>query len=217
MKKLKTGMAILASAVMIWSCSGSSGNSLSQQLDSLKQYIDSVSSTAAGYTAEKWEAIKEGYNAKAEALEGSKDNMSEEMKQQYAGIQEKYSALENTFKEKMKEQADNDYKKQLRASLFGEGMVGDDMKFNFVTADNIRSYYERFVNTVDKNQNNYTREDWDEIKLLYEALDTRKNEVEKNLSSKDNMAIAKLKIKFSAIKSIKRPFSKIKENEEAKQ
>jgi hypothetical protein len=36
----------------------------------------------------------------------------------------------------------------------------------------------------------YTREDWDEIKVLYEALDTRKNTVEKDLASSDNMKIA---------------------------
>ena len=42
------------------------------------------------------------------------------------------------------------------------------------------------------------REDWDEIKLLYEALDSRKNTVEKQgLTSKDNMKIAGLKLKFA--------------------
>jgi hypothetical protein len=40
---------------------------------------------------------------------------------------------------------------------------------------------------VQANKDKYSREDWDEIKLMYEALDSRKNTVEKEgLSSEDN-------------------------------
>jgi hypothetical protein len=35
--------------------------------------------------------------------------------------------------------------------------------------------YDQFVNTVQTNKDKYSREDWDEIKLMYEALDSRKN------------------------------------------
>jgi hypothetical protein len=48
-----------------------------------------------------------------------------------------------------------------------------------VNATNILGVYDQFVNTVKDNKDNYSREDWDEIKLMYEALDSRKNTVEK--------------------------------------
>ena len=71
---------------------------------------------------------------------------------------------------------------------------------------------------MDENKNKYTREDWDEVKVLYEALDTRKNVVEKEgLKSADNLNIAKQKVRYSAIKSTHRGVSKIAENTEAKQ
>jgi hypothetical protein len=63
--------------------------------------------------------------------------------------------------------------------LFGEGKIGDDMNFDWVNATNILGVYDQFVNTVKDNKDNYSREDWDEIKLMYEALDSRKNTVEK--------------------------------------
>lgn len=62
----------------------------------------------------------------------------------------------------------------------------------------------------------YTREDWDEIKVLYEALDTRKNEVEKDLSGSDNLKIAGLKVKFAAIKATHRAGTKGTENQDSK-
>ena len=91
------------------------------------------------------------------------------------------------------------------------------MKFDYVTADNIHDVYKNFVNTVADNKDNFTREDWDEIKVLYEALDSRKNAVEKDLKTADNLKIAQLKIRFAAIKSLNRGGSKVVENEKAKQ
>ena len=91
------------------------------------------------------------------------------------------------------------------------------MKFEFVTAQNILGVYKNFVNTVADNKGNYTREDWDEIKVLYEALDTRKNAVEKDLASRDNMKIAGLKIRFATIKALHRGGTKSEENHDEKQ
>ena len=45
---------------------------------------------------------------------------------------------------------------------------------------------------------------WDEINVLYEALDTRKNEVEKDDMTTDNLKIAGLKLKFARISSTHR-------------
>jgi hypothetical protein len=59
----------------------------------------------------------------------------------------------------------------MRNSLFGEGKIGEDMNFDQ------RQYPQRtrqFVHTVEDNKDNYSREDWDEVKLMYEALDSRK-------------------------------------------
>jgi hypothetical protein len=50
--------------------------------------------------------------------------------------------------------------------------IGEDMNFSWVNKDNI-GIYQNFV-TVDNNKDAYSREDWDEVKLMYEALDSRK-------------------------------------------
>jgi hypothetical protein len=108
-------------------------------------------------------------------------------------------------------------KQQLRNALFGEGKIGDDMSFSWVNAQNIHSVYQQFVHTVEDNKDSYSREDWDEIKLLYEALDSRKNTVEKEgLTSEDNRKIAGLKMKFAPMYTVNRMGAKSEENREAK-
>jgi hypothetical protein len=65
-------------------------------------------------------------------------------------------------------------KQLMRNSLFGEGKISEDMNFDWVNKDNIHNVYQQFVHTVEDNKDAYSREDWDEVKLMYEALDSRK-------------------------------------------
>jgi hypothetical protein len=101
--------------------------------------------------------------------------------------------------------AEPNMKQKMRNSLFGEGKIGDDMNFVWVNAANIHNVYQQFVSTVDVNKDKYSREDWDEVKMMYEALNSRKNEVEnEGLSASDNKKIARLKVKFAPMYTLNR-------------
>jgi hypothetical protein len=183
----------------------------------LNHYIDSVRGVTPEYTNNYWVNVDEGYDRRVEkaelaAREEQEKKDIEKSKADYQELKNKYVA----DAAKNNEQVAATKKQALRNALFGEGKINTDVNFSWVTAANIKGVYENFVNTVDANKKMYTREDWDEVKFLYEALDTRKNEVEKELPSKDNMKIAKEKIRFVSIEKIDRPLSKASENSEAK-
>lgn len=213
MKKLFIPFAAVAITVGVFTGCNSSADEAKQKADEFNSYVDSVDNITPVYTSMRWEAIENGYEEK-EPEDAMIDKLSEEEKKEVEESKAQYEALKTEYKKKIEEE-ENEQK--LRNSLFGEGKLRSDMQFNWVTADNILDVYRNFVNTVAENKDSYSREDWDEIKLLYEALDTRKNEVEDNLSSSDNLKIAGLKIKFSAIKTVNRPLAKAEENTEAKQ
>ena len=108
-------------------------------------------------------------------------------------------------------------KDNFRISLLGKNYANDDMKFKWINKNNILSVYQNFVDTVQANKDSYSREDWDEIKLLYEAIDTRKNTVEdEGLTSSDNRKIAALKLKFAPMYTLNRMGAKSEENANAK-
>jgi hypothetical protein len=206
-------------------CNSATTETAKQDAANLNQYVDSVESTPPVYTVANWSAVDNGYQARALKAEQNLATLEAEDKAKVEESKAKYAALKATYEAKLKEQeaeakmaaATPDYRQVLRNRLFGEGKIGADMKFEFVTADNLLSVYKNFVNTVSDNKNNYTREDWDEIKVLYEALDTRKNTVEKDLAGGDNLKIAGLKVKFASIKATNRGGTKATENAEAKQ
>ena len=194
-----------------------------QDAMNLNSYVDSVENLTPVYTAAYWSDLDNGYQVRVTKADNTMATLeaSDQAKLNESKVQ--YAVLKTTYELKIKEAEASanttapDYRQALRNNLFGEGMIGSDMSFGFANADNLLSIYRKFVNTVDENKNKYSREDWDEIKVLYEALDTRKNTVEKQLPDGDNSKIAGLKIKFSLIKATHRGGTKGEENKAAKE
>jgi len=224
MKKINVLIAVCITMSGFIACKNSATQAKEDAM-SLNNYVDSVEKLNPVYTTAYWSELDEGYRLRVSetdktntALTASEKETLAASKAQFAELKTSYaieiSAAENQAKITT---SASDYRQVLRNSLFGEGMIGSDLKFDFVTANNLLSVFRTFVNTVQDNRNVYTREDWDEIKVLYEALDTRKNAVEKELPNGDNTKIAGLKIKFSAIKATHRGGTKAEENKEAKQ
>lgn len=229
----KTKLLIAAAIVSVgFTACNTENKEAKQSVETLNVYVDSIENATPVYTTENWTAINNGYQERAAIAEKNMAALSAEEKAKADASKAKYEALKAKYELAMKEQevktlqsanatananGASNFRKVLRDRLFGEGKIGDDMQFAFVTGDNILSVYKNFVNVVDDNKNKYTREDWDEINVLYEALDTRKNAVEKDLKTADNLKIAGLKIKYAAINATHRGGTKVKENAEAKQ
>ncbi len=219
MKTLKLTMAIATISIMLISCNNSNKEKVQKKVDGYSAYIDSISNVAANEAAENWEAIEKDYQEmKADvnnAIVSVKENT--ELKNEIDESTLKYETYKaEVIAEKERIEAEKSEMK-LRKALLGNNYTGGDMKFTWINKDNILSVYQNFVDTVEKNKDSYSREDWDEIKLIYEAIDTRKNTVEKEgLTSSDNRKIAGLKLKFAPMYTLNRMGAKSEENAEAK-
>ena len=224
----KTKLLIAAAIVSVgFTACNNENKEAKQDAEMLNMYVDSVENATPVYTVANWTAIDNGYQERATRAEKNLAALSAEEKAKAEASKARYEALKAKYELAIKEQemkaamqpantAPN-FRKVLRDRLFGEGKIGDDMQFAFVTGANILGIYQNFVDAVADNKKNYTREDWDEINVLYEALDTRKNAVEKDLKTADNLKIAGLKIRFASIASTHRGGTKVKENTESKQ
>ncbi|MDD7886626.1 hypothetical protein [Flavivirga sp. 57AJ16] len=221
MKTIKITLVIITIASIFASCKKDGKKEIAQEkLERYHTYVDSVTGVSTNEAAKNWDAIEKDYkDNKAEAsnaIEGihEKAEMQEAMDKSTAD----YEAFKaEVIAENERIQQDT-LKTALRRSLLGKDYSGDDMKFMWINKDNILSVYETFVSTVEKNKDAYSREDWDEIKLIYEAIDTRKNTVEKEgLTSADNRKIAALKLKFAPMHTFNRMGAKSEENAKAKQ
>ncbi|QOG04112.1 hypothetical protein [Flavobacterium sp. MDT1-60] len=214
--QLLSGIALIA--LSLTSCKDEKQEKAQKTIDAYVTYVDSVKNVKADDLKADWATVEAEYDRRAEnaqlALADIKDNTAESEKINASKV--KYEEFKKEMTTVLAPPAPSP-KQQLRNALFGEGKIGDDMSFAWVNAQNIHNVYQQFVHTVEDNKDSYSREDWDEIKLMYEALDSRKNTVEKEgLSSEDNRKIAGLKVKFGPMYTLNRMGAKSDENKEAK-
>ena len=217
MKKgtLLLGVALIA--LGFTSCKDEKEAQANQAVDTYVVYVDSIDKVAIDDKTD-WDQIDAVYQLRMNEAEASiaYSNDSIKARERMLLTREKYEAL----KSKMVVAAAPipNSKQQLRNALFGEGKIGDDMNFSWVNAANIHEVYQSFIHTAEDNKDSYTREDWDEIKLMYEALDSRKNTVEnEGLSKEDNRKIAGLKFKFAPMLKVNRMGEKTAEMRDAKE
>ncbi|EPR73794.1 hypothetical protein ADIWIN_1154 [Winogradskyella psychrotolerans RS-3] len=193
-----------------------------QNIDEYTSYVDSVSDLNGTEANLNWKEIENGYsNHKSMAMLNLNNiKKNEALKIDIDKATSKFEAYKVQIEEEMQQQKIQDLRIQkdnFRMSLLGKNYINDDMKFEWINKNNILSVYQNFVDTTEANKDNYSREDWDEIKLLYEAIDTRKNTVEKEgLSSSDNRKIAGLKLKFAPMYTLNRMGAKSEENANSK-
>jgi hypothetical protein len=219
MKHLKLTFAILAAVLTFASCKDEKQEKAQKSFDAYNSYIDSLNNVQQEKAIENWEIIEsDNTRLKSEAeisLEAATDKTKLQDSLNTASLKfEEFKTNVMAKKEKLNQSSS---KTAINKILFGPDYINDDMKFNWVNKNNILSVYDNFVNTVQKNKDSYSREDWDEIKIVYEALDSRKNTVEKEgLTSHDNNKIALLKLKFAPMYTLNRMGAKSDENAEAK-
>lgn len=229
MKKSVLQLGVLSIILLgIVSCADKEKEEADKIIGELEIYIDSVSSLSAVDRQTNWDKIAADYQTKNTSANEVLLNVEENDKAIYQAKVDasnlKYDQIKVTIitakdSESNNEDSRNSSSSQLlRDRLFGAGKIGSDMSFDWVNKDNILSVYENFFESYKQNKSDFTREDYDEVKLLFEALDSRKNTVEKEgLSTNDNNQIASIKLKFSPMFKVNRVGAKSRENQEAKE
>ena len=223
MKNTKLFLGIALVALGFASCKDEKETQAQKTVDSYVMYVDSLGNVASLDAKGNWQAIDADYQMRSVEADAALANLKDKI-----AAQERIDASRAKYLElKAKVEADLtadqpaavvNPKQQLRNALFGEGKIGDDMNFNWVNASNIHRVYQQFIHTAEDRKDSYSREDWDEVKLMYEALDSRKNTVEKEgLTAEDNRKIAGLKFKFAPMLKLNRMGAKSEEMKEAKQ
>lgn len=219
MKNLKLTFALVGIAIAFASCKDEKQENAQKSLERYSDYVDSISNIEQEKASENWAVIESDYSRLKADAENSLATATDKTKLQDSlnTASLRYEEFKNNILAEKEAMEENTSKTVVYKTLFGPDYVNDDMKFNWVNKNNILSVYDNFVTTVQKNKDSYSREDWDEIKIVYEALDSRKNTVEKEgLTGEDNRKIAGLKLKFAPMYTVNRMGAKSDENAEAK-
>lgn len=221
---MKRGTLLLGVALIalgFTSCKDEKEVQAKKTVETYVVYVDSLENVSTDEVKANWESIDAVYQLRVSEAEMALANLKESAKEMedINASRAKYEALKAKIEaEKVSSNPDLNTKQKLKNTLFGEGKMGDDMSFTWVDKNNILSVYEAFFQSYKDNKENFSREDYDEVKLMYEGLDSRKNTVEKEgLSSDDNAKIASIKLKFGPMLKVNRMGAKSEEMAKAKE
>ena len=228
MKKnvLKFGLFSMILLGMV-SCQNKEKEMADKRISELESYVDSLKTVDEMAINDNWDQIATDYDRKSTSAKDALNVLDEKEKTSGQEKLDSYDADYNEIKASVQVKRDavisttaikSSPSQLLRDRLFGAGKIGEDMSFAWVNKDNILKTYDTFFESYKQNKGDFTREDYDEIKLMYEALDSRKNTVEKEgLSKDDNKKIAALKFKFGPMFKMNRVGAKSRETAEAKE
>jgi hypothetical protein len=210
-------LATLTAVLSFTSCKDEKAQQAEKSVNNYVVYVDSVGNVAEDDAKANWAAIDAEYQARVSAAEASAAD-NEAWREKMAASKAKYEALKAKYEAAAAASKPKTPNQMVRDIFFGADKVGEDMDFSWVNKDNILQTYQNFLDSYEKHKGDFSREDYDEIKLLYEALDARKNTVEKEgLSSEDNNKIASIKFRFAPMFKVNRIGAKARENTEAKE
>lgn len=220
MNKIKFSFLVCSLGLIVSSCNDGKIKVAKENVKSYTNYVDSISDLELAEASSNWKEIETNYDKHKSAANANLNDLkeNESLKKDIEASTKKFDTYKNDVIAERQHQDMVISKNNLRTSLLGKNYTNEDMKFEWINKDNILSVYQNFVDTAQANKDNYSREDWDEIKLLYEAIDTRKNTVEnEGLTTSDNGKIAALKLKFAPMYTLNRMGAKSEENAKAKE
>ncbi len=204
-------ITVFAIVALVACNNGTNKQELSAQVENLQKWIDSVKTANVVYDSTTWVALDGQYKAATADLTANADKLKEEEKAKLEASQKSWEEYKIAYVAKMEESTKasepamtgfNDEAKIVMAkTIFGEVAMMNTMDFSWVNASNILSTYNGFYEKFKANQSSYDADQLAYVKALYEALDTRKNEVEKEKAFKgsDNIKIAQTKTKFAVL------------------
>jgi hypothetical protein len=207
--------------ISVLSCKNKEKEAADMKIAALQTYIDSLEDVKTADVETNWDRIATDFDRKTKESNEAVSKLGEDTKAKSQArvdsLNVRYGVIKSSV-ELAKAPKKINPNQKLRNLFFGVDKIGEDMNFGWVNKDNIVDTYQKFFDSYKANKGDFSREDYDELKLIYEALDSRKNTVEKEgLSSSDNMKIASIKFKFAPMFKVNRIGAKARENEEAKE
>jgi len=211
MKKILSLIILAFSSVAFVACTNE--KKVDKSYEDYKVYVSERRDSMDGYFDDDWNNLERDYDEKRMKAEANMNDWDEETRAEYAALQSDWDSFREDYSAE-RERRDAVVKSEAVVNnLLPQGVSAD---LNNVNAANLLEVHKHLVEYVEVHKDEFTREQWDRIEFMWEGLGTRKNEVEKELKSGDNLKIAELKIKYSSIKATNKPVAKADENSEAK-
>lgn len=174
------------------SCTVSRDREVEDEISDFRSWVNDQAATIADRTEQDWKRAKEDFRVRTQELDQRQDNFSAELKQDYQQLKEDFNNLEE---ERAKR------RKALKLAEWEANLLGSYADRTTITGENLKQVYVQFMENVRSRENNWTDEDWEMAKMVLERLNERKEEVDDNISTEDEVSIKALQMEFRTLET----------------
>jgi len=225
LKKMKKLILLTIVAAGFIACNSNKTETVEvSPMTTLEAWLDSIDGLG-DVSAEQMTAIQAEYDAATAGMDAS--TMDDAQKSEWDAIASRWETFkannaadestEGEGEEGTATPVSEEHAKEIYTEFLGDVQMADANDYTFMTADNALATYEGFAAKAKMHKDDYSSDDWNFVKAMYEKIDARKNEVEKDLKSADNLKIAKIKLKLAPMFKLGKIGAKIDEKVEQKE
>lgn len=199
----KAGFLLISIPVMLFTaCNNDSKEKTQKDVEDFKAYVKERRDSVDRYVDIKWDELQNRFDERKTQLDKDTAKMGQEIRADYDKAVRDWESFKAEYTAKMEEKMKLSQMDAIRNALAIEGVRND---YTDLTGKNALQEYRHFVQTVDANKDNYTKEQWTAVNVNWKALNGRKREIAKDISSGDEAEIMKLQLKYTGIKALNRP------------
>ncbi len=180
-----------------------------QAYNDYREYVIEHQNNTEKYLDRQWAEIEQEYNEKQNKAEAKMDSWNDQMRAEYQTLKQNWESFHENHTAELKAREQQKADEILMSSLLPEGI---NHELTNVTSSNVVEVYKHFVNNVEARKDNLTKEEWTRVENLWDRLDDRKDQVEKDVKAGDEIILAEQKMKYTGIKALNRPVAKTEEN-----
>lgn len=172
------------------SCTVSREREVEDEMSEFRSWVNDQAATIADRTEQDWERAKADFRVRTQELDQRQDNFSAELKQEYQQLKDDFKDLEE---ERVKR------RRALKIAEWEANLLGSFADKSTITGENLKQVYVQFMENVRSREGNWTDEDWEMAKMVLEQLNERKEEVDDNISTEDEVSIKALQMEFRTL------------------
>jgi hypothetical protein len=174
-------------------CTATREQEVEGDLNEFRSWVSTQTSNVAERTEEDWQRTKADFQRRTAELDQKQGKFSDKLRADY-------EELKAEFK-KRDEERGKMAERRSELSKWEQDLLGTYAEPSSINAGNVQQAYVTFMDNVRSSHEVWDNEDWEMAKMVLEELNKRKEALDEEIPTEDEVKIKALQMEFTALET----------------
>lgn len=162
-------------------------------LNEFRSWVNTQTNNVAERTEEDWQRTKADFQRRTAELDQKQNKFSDKLKADYEELKAEFR--------KRDEERGRVAERRSELSKWEKDLLGTYADMATINAENVHQAYVTFMDNVRSRREVWDNEDWEMAKMVLEELNDRKDEINDEITTEDEVKIKALQMEFTALET----------------